>query len=166
MNYVVFISIYKRQSSKRGTPTAWRYLIYCIKRKLNELRIHSWYILPNLSEGVFLVICLGRHQKQPQNQWNSDGEVANKLWDICSHEALDFTVRNSKENDISHGVKTSPTRPTRHLKITSKPLCHVILEWKEICHMNNCYPPPQRFIRKLMISEVISPIYLSVLQRI
>ena len=86
--------------------------------KKNSFKI----VLRNLSEGIFLVICLGRHQKQSQNQWNSDGEVADKLRDICSHQALHFTVRNSEENDISHGIETSPTRPTRHLKITNKVL--------------------------------------------
>ena len=99
-------------------------LFFFVKKELRKERTKNLFlrVLPNLSEGIFLVICLSRHQKQPQNQWNTDGEVANKLRDICSHEALDFTVRNSKKNYISHGIKTSPTRPTRHLKIKNKDL--------------------------------------------
>ena len=97
-------------------------IILSIEKKKEIIKNSFKRVLRNLSEGIFLVICLGCHQKQPQNQWDSNGEVADKLWDICSHEALDFTVRNSKENDISHGIKTSPTRPARHLKMTNKAL--------------------------------------------
>ena len=97
-------------------------IILSIEKKKEIIKNSFKRVLRNLSEGIFLVICLGCHQKQPQNQWDSNGEVADKLWDICSHEALDFTVRNSKENDFSHGIKTSPTRPARHLKMTNKAL--------------------------------------------
>ena len=98
------------------------YLIILSIKKKETIKNSFKRVLRNLSEGIFLVICPGCHQKQPQNQWDSNGEVADKLWDICSHEALDFTVRNSKENDISHEIKTSPTRPARHLKMTNKVL--------------------------------------------